>query len=74
MTELRTISAPDVVRCSNEWMRRYIEEPEKFSREFQRVQDFLTDEAAGREPSYGQSCSAYLFGILDDLNAAPLAG
>jgi hypothetical protein len=71
MTESRTISAPDMVRTSNEWMRRFIEDPEKFAREFESVQDFLADEAAGVEPSYGQICTEYQFRLLDEMNAAP---
>lgn len=73
MSEARTINAPDMIRTNNEWMRRFIEEPEKFSREFQSVQEFLTDEAAGREPSYGETCAVYQFKLLDEMNAAPAA-
>ncbi|MGY3359772.1 hypothetical protein ACVWZK_006435 [Bradyrhizobium sp. GM0.4] len=72
MSEQRTMSAADMARTSNEWMRRYIEEPEKFSREFETVRDFVTDETAGREPSYGDVCSVYQFKLLDELNAAPV--
>jgi hypothetical protein len=74
MTEGRSMTAPDMKRTFNEWMRRYIEEPEKFSRDFQSVQEFLTDEAAGVEPSYGDTCMAYQFKLLDEMNAAPVAG
>lgn len=73
MSEARTIAAPDLVRTNNEWMRRYIEEPEKFSREFEAVNDFLTDEASGVEPSYGQICAAYQFKLLDEMNSTPAA-
>lgn len=52
----------------NEWMRRYIDEPERFSREFQAVSEFLADEAKGVEPSYGVSCAEYMFQILAELN------
>lgn len=74
MTEARSMSAADIKRTSNEWMRRYIEEPDKFAREFQAVQDFLTDEAAGVEPSYGDTCASYMLKLLDEMNAAPVAG
>lgn len=70
----RVLSFEDSVKTLNEWMRRYIEEPDKFAREFQSVQDFLADEAAGREPSYGEKCTAYQFQLLEELNAAPAAG
>jgi hypothetical protein len=69
-TNDRTMSAADMTRTSNEWMRRYIEEPEKFSREFQEVTQFLADESAGREPSYGEQCTAYRFKLLEEMNAA----
>jgi hypothetical protein len=74
MTANRTMTYDETVKHSNEWMRRYIEEPEKFSREFQSVQDFLTDEAAGREPSYGEACAAYIFKLQEEMNAAPVGG
>lgn len=53
--------------CFNEWMRRYIDEPERFSREIQDVQDFLRAEASGQEPSYGAECAAYLAKLHADL-------
>jgi hypothetical protein len=70
MMSERAMNSADMTRSSNEWMRRYIEEPEKFTREFQTIQDFLTDEAAGREPSYGELCTAYQFKLLEEINAA----
>ena len=65
----RTMSAADMARTSNEWLRRYIEEPEKFAREFEYVRDFLGDVAAGREPDYGEVCTAYQFQLLAELGA-----
>jgi len=70
----QAMSHGDRVKTFNEWMRRYIDEPDRFSREFQTIQDFLTDENAGREPSYGETCSAYQFKLLEEMNAAPAAG
>lgn len=69
MTEYRTMSAADMTRTSNEWMRRYIEEPDKFQREFKSIQEFLTDTAEGKEPTYGEKCTAYQFKLLDEMNA-----
>ncbi len=40
----------------NEWMRVYVEEPEKFERDWQAVREFLSDTNDGVEPSYGQEC------------------
>jgi hypothetical protein len=73
MTE-RTMSSTDMARTSNEWMRRYIEEPDKFEREFQSVGEFLAETSAGKEPTYGERCSAYQFHLLDEMNAADAAG
>jgi hypothetical protein len=70
MNTERTMSAADMSRTSNEWMRRYIEEPEAFQREFQSITQFLKDEADGREPDYGERCTAYQFKLLEDLNAS----
>jgi hypothetical protein len=44
----------------NEWQRRYIEEPHSFEVDFKTIIEFLKDESDGVEPSYGQSCAAYL--------------
>ena len=67
--EVRTMNQSDMTRTNNEWMRRYIEEPEKFSREFQEITDFLAAESEGREPDYGERCTAYQFKLLDEMNA-----
>lgn len=66
----RTMSFSDMARTNNEWMRRYIEEPEKFQAEFRTVTKFLADTTEGREPDYGESCAAYQFKLLDEMNAA----
>lgn len=45
----------------DEWMRRYVEEPERFSREFEAVRDFVAEGGQdGAETSYGRECSTYL--------------
>lgn len=48
----------------NEWMRRYIDEPERYQREFQSVVEFLAEDNNGLEPSYGQYCYAYLTELI----------
>ncbi|WP_156379207.1 hypothetical protein [Rhizobium sp. Root149] len=53
-------SGKTLARLHNEWMRRYIEEPEAFQREFETVLSFITDEQNGVEPSHGDECVAYL--------------
>ncbi|AZN72753.1 hypothetical protein D5400_17030 [Georhizobium profundi] len=55
-----------MVKCFNEWMRRYIEEPGRFEAEFQSVNQFLADEADGREPTYGESCTALMQRIAEE--------
>ena len=49
-----------MVKALNEWMRRFIEEPARFEREFVTVNQFLKDEADGREPTYGESGARYM--------------
>jgi hypothetical protein len=41
-------------------MRRFIQEPERFEAEFRTVNQFLADEADGREPTYGETSAAYM--------------
>jgi hypothetical protein len=64
----RTMNAADMTRTSNEWMRRFIETPEEFAREFQSVTEFLTATAEGREPTYGERCTAYQFKLLAEMS------
>lgn len=47
-------------KAFNEWMRRFVEEPERFEREFQTVARFKAEEAMDKEPTYGECCAAYL--------------
>ena len=56
-----------MVKCFNEWMRRFIDEPDRFNREFQSVNTFLADEAEGREPSYGEGCAAYMEQLVTEV-------
>lgn len=50
----------------NEWMRRYIEDPERYNREFQSVEKFR---AEGDSPSYGYDCAAYLEKLRNEILA-----
>lgn len=54
-------------KAFNEWMRRYIEEPEQYSREFEMVRQFEQQENAGQEPSYGRTSGAYLRKLMLEL-------
>lgn len=49
-----------MVKAFNEWMRRFIEEPDRFEEEFETVNSFQRDLAEGREPTYGEASAAYL--------------
>lgn len=55
------------VRAFNEWMRRFIEDPSGFKGEWQDVQVFLKERDAGKEPSYGEACDAYLRKLLAEI-------
>lgn len=58
-----------MVKAFNEWMRRFIEEPDRFEREFQTVSEYQKDVAEGREPTYGEVCAPYLQKLADELPA-----
>lgn len=49
-----------MVTCFNEWMRRVVEEPLRFEREFARVGAALAAQGKGREPTYGETSAAYM--------------
>lgn len=52
----------------NEWMRRFIADPKCFQREFEAVEAFLAEQAAGKEPSYGEVGAAYMQQLLAGLS------
>lgn len=56
--------------CFNEWMRRYIDEPARFAREFEAVNQFLADERNGVEPTYGETSAAYMEQLARDVAVA----
>ena len=56
-----------LAQAFNEWMRRYTDEPEKFRQQWRDIKEFLAENAAGQEPSYGQSCAEYFTSILDGI-------
>lgn len=59
-----------MVKCFNEWMRRFIQEPERFEAEFKTVNRFLADENEGREPSYGETSAAYMEQLMQEVPAS----
>ena len=63
---LVTMNNAQMVKCFNEWMRRFIEEPEAFAAEFQTVNQFMKDEANGVEPSYGETSAAYMLKLAQE--------
>lgn len=56
-----------MAKAFNEWMRRYIEEPERFEREFRAVENFKREESEGAEPSYGEACAAYMAQLAGEI-------
>lgn len=57
----------DLVKVFNEWMRRYIESPEEFSREFESINLFLSEEGRDEKPSYGETCFQYILKLNEEL-------
>ncbi len=51
----------------NEWMRRYIVEPDRFDREWQSVSEYIQETSEGKTPSYGESCAAYLVRLISEM-------
>lgn len=58
-----------MVKCFNEWMRRFVEDPAGFEREFQTVNRYLTEQNDGREPSYGETSAAYMLKLAAEVPA-----
>ena len=53
-----------VAAAFNEWMRRYTVDPAAFNHEFQTVGLYLAEQAQGKEPTYGDTCAAYLAALM----------
>lgn len=70
MEEKIDATPAEMAKAFNEWMRRYIEEPERFEVEFRAVKAFEAAEAEDQEPSYGRECTAYLQAILNEHRGA----
>lgn len=67
MEQEATVTKVEMAKAFNEWMRRFIDEPERFKREFEEVGAFLAEEADGAEPSYGERCASYLAQVAGEL-------
>ena len=59
-----------IAKAFNEWMRRYTDEPERFESDAVTVKKFLAEAQGETEPSYGQSQTAYLAMLCDEIKAA----
>lgn len=55
-----------MAQAFNEWMYRYINDPEGFEREFESVLKFCEDKRSSREPDYGRRCEAYLKKLMSE--------
>lgn len=53
----------------NEWMRQFIEEPEKFKQKTREVKDFMAADLENRTPTYGETCVALIEELLDEVNS-----
>jgi len=70
MQEKIETTPSEMAKAFNEWMRRYIEEPERFAHELKSVRAFEKAEAEGQEPDYGADCTSYLSAILNEQRGA----
>lgn len=59
-----------VAAAFNEWMREYIDEPEKFKAEARSILEFVGSDIHGEEPSYGAECALTLLRYIDRLDAS----
>ena len=53
----------DLIYAFNEWLRRYMENPDEFEHEWSTIQDFI-NEGEADDASYGKSCTTLLFKII----------
>ena len=50
----------------NEWMRRYIEEPEKFRHDWETIIEYSDEIRVGEVPSYGDNSTKYLTKLMEE--------
>ena len=60
----RTDLPAGTAQAFNEWMRRFIDEPQRFKSEWDSVTDYIREKLAGQTPSYGDCCARYLAELL----------
>lgn len=65
-----SMTKAEVIWTTNEWWRRYRDEPERFGREFQAVAEVTRADAEGREPSIGIDSWNYQLFLLEQRAAA----
>lgn len=56
-----------LAKAFNEWLRRFIETPEEYSREFETVNEYLGDIAENSEPRYGTECANYIRKLMTEV-------
>lgn len=54
-----------VAAAFNEWMREYIDEPEKFEPQARTILDFIGSDIHGETPDYGTVCALTLLRYMD---------
>jgi hypothetical protein len=62
----RGANEQELAKGFNEWMRRFIEEPARFRREFEVVREFMKWHDAGQVPTYGETAAFYILNIIDE--------
>jgi hypothetical protein len=65
-----TMTKAEVIWTTNEWWRRYRDEPERFGREFQAVAEVTAAEVEKREPTLGLNSWNYQLFLLEERAAA----
>jgi hypothetical protein len=68
-----SMTKEEVIWTTNEWWRRYRDEPEKFGREFQAIAEVNAAERGGREPTLGEDAWAYQLFLLGEREKAKVA-
>ena len=64
MPTLELLSKGNLVAALNEWMRRYIEDPDGYEHEVTTVMEFIKEDTGDEEPDYGVVCAEMLFKIV----------
>ena len=61
------VTNEQMARAFNEWMRRFVDDPDRFEHEFKTIGEYLKEANNGGVPSYGEQSTAYMEKLINEM-------